>query len=113
MQLGFLEFEVRKLPVWERFLTDVLGTVDVGQGRYRMDGHAWRFQLREGPADDLVAVGWELTEEELEQTLARLAAANHPVQTAPAEHRGAQRRYLLEDPAGVPTELVTALERAD
>jgi 2,3-dihydroxybiphenyl 1,2-dioxygenase len=113
MQLGFLEFEVRKLSAWQHLLGDVLGTVDVGQGRYRMDGHAWRFQLREGPLDDLACVGWELSEDELSAALKRLADAGHEVQRASAEERGAKRRYCLVDPAGIPTELLMGLPRAD
>jgi 2,3-dihydroxybiphenyl 1,2-dioxygenase len=113
MQLGFLEFEVRKLAAWQYMLTEVLGTLDVGGGRYRMDGHAWRFQLNEGPADDLICVGWEMTEDELHAALQRLDEAGHEVQAAPAEERGAQKRYTLVDPAGNPTELLTGLTRAD
>jgi len=112
MQLGFLEFEVSNIGAWTRFLTEVLGTIDIGNGRFRMDDHAWRFQLREGPADDLSCVGWELTEEELEAALAQLANTSHSVTEAPPEHRDASRRHCLEDPAGIPTELVCGLRRA-
>jgi 2,3-dihydroxybiphenyl 1,2-dioxygenase len=106
VQLGFLEFEVSKLPEWTEFMTDVLGTVAVGNDRFRMDGHSWRFQLLEGPADDLATVGWEFGNEELDAVLARLDGAGHPYSEEDARARDAQRRYCLNDPAGVPLELV-------
>jgi len=112
MQLGFLEFEVRDIEAWTSFLTEVLGTISVGGGRFRIDGHAWRFQLIEGPADDLATVGWELEESELDQVLARLQDSPYSVTSAPPEARGARRRYLLKDPAGIPVELVDGLELA-
>ena len=107
MQLGFLEFEVSDLVAWDRFLTRVLGLQAVGEGRFRLDGHAWRIQLVEGPADDLATVGWEFTDAELDDVLTRVDAT----EANPAE-RSATRRYQLTDPAGVPLELVAGMERA-
>jgi 2,3-dihydroxybiphenyl 1,2-dioxygenase len=112
MQLGFLEFEVRDIGAWTTFFTEVLGAISVGDERFRIDSYAWRFQLIEGPADDLATVGWELEEAELDQALVRLEASGHSVTSAPAAERGARRRYTLRDPAGVPVELVQGLERA-
>ncbi len=112
MQLGFLEFAVQDVPAWTAFLTEVLGLLDVGDGRFRMDGHAWRFHVREGPADDLITVGWEMGEAEIDGVLARLDAADHDFDEAPASDRGARRRVCLLDPGGTPTELVTGLSRA-
>lgn len=105
MQLGSLGFEVADLATWDQFFTGVLGLVGVGDGRYRNDGHAWRFQLTEGPADDLSFVGWEFTDEELDAALTRLRAAGHEVTEADPTVRGVRRRYVLLDPAGTPTEL--------
>jgi 2,3-dihydroxybiphenyl 1,2-dioxygenase len=105
MQLGSLGFEVADLATWDQFFTGVLGLVGVGDGRYRNDDHAWRFQLTEGPADDLAFVGWEFTDEELDAALARLRAAGHEVNEADPTVRGVRRRYVLLDPAGIPTEL--------
>ncbi len=113
MQLGFLVFEVSEPDTWHRFMTDTLGLVSVGGGRYRNDGHAWRFQLVEGSLDDLQAVGWELTEAELDAALARLDAAGVAVKPADPGERLASRRYLLRDPADTPVELVSGMQRAD
>ena len=113
MQLGFLEFEVSKLATWRGFMTEVLGLAAAGDDRFRLDSHAWRFQLREGPADDLNAVGWEFTPDELEAAIARLRAAGVPVAEADPAARSASQRFTCRDPAGVPTELVTGLSAAD
>jgi 2,3-dihydroxybiphenyl 1,2-dioxygenase len=112
MQLGFLCFEVRDLSTWDKFLTQTLGLVAVGSGRYRMDGHAWRFQLTEGPLDDLSAVGWELTDAELDDRLAALAAAGIEATEADPAARSAARRFTCVDPSGIPVELLTGLARA-
>jgi 2,3-dihydroxybiphenyl 1,2-dioxygenase len=111
MQLGFLEFGVRDPGAWDTFLTGVIGAVSAGQGRYRIDGHAWRFSIVEG-RDDLATVGWELTHEELDAALGNLLGASVEVQEADPAERGARRRYRVLDPAGVPLELVEGLERA-
>lgn len=113
MQLGFLSFEVAQADAWHSLLTSVCGLVDVGAGRYRMDGHAWRFEVLPGELDDLAAVGWEVDDAELDGVVARLRAAGHEVLEADATPRGALRRYTTVDPAGVPTELVSGLPRAN
>ncbi len=113
LQLGFLEFEVARIDAWHAFLTEVCGLVAVEGNRYRMDGHAWRIQLREGPLDDLATVGWELEESALDAAVARLTRAGHNVESADPAARDATRRYTTVDPGGVPTELVTALRRAE
>jgi 2,3-dihydroxybiphenyl 1,2-dioxygenase len=111
MQLGFLEFECRDLSAWHDFLTQILGLVDVGAGRYRMDGHAWRIQLVDGPSNDLSAVGWEFTDEELDAALVRLTTQGVKTDEGDLAVRGCARRYLCTDPGGVPVELVAGLPR--
>lgn len=112
MQLGQLGFEVADLAAWRGLLGEVLGLQDVGEGRWRMDDHAWRIDLREGPADDLAFVSWELEPDELDAALARLEAAGVAVAAADPAERGVARRYTLTDPAGIPTELTTGNLRA-
>jgi catechol 2,3-dioxygenase-like lactoylglutathione lyase family enzyme len=63
-QLGHLVLEVSDLGAWRRFARDVLGLA-IGTSKpdgalpLRMNGHAHRFLLREGPADDVAHVGWK------------------------------------------------------
>jgi 2,3-dihydroxybiphenyl 1,2-dioxygenase len=114
VQLGFLHFEVSDPDAWDRFLTGVLGLTGSGEGQYRNDEYAWRFQITEGPADDLAAIGWEFADdEELDAVLACLARGGHDAISGDASTRGCTRRYLLDDPGGVPTELVTGLSRTE
>lgn len=112
MQLGYLAFEVSDRAAWHAFFTEVIGLVHAGDGRYRMDGHAWRYRLLDGPADDLAAVGWEVDEATAAAALGRLRAAGVAVEEADAAELGAQARWRFVDPAGNPTELVVGLPRA-
>lgn len=113
MQLGFLCFEVSDLGAWHTFLTETLGLTDAGGGRYRMDGHAWRFQLTEGPLDDLLTAGWEFdSPDALLARVAALRAAGVAVSAAAPDARGATHRFTCLDPAGIPVELVCGLARA-
>lgn len=107
MQLGFLEFEVRDGSEWERFMTGVLGIPGAGGGRFSHDGHALRFQIREGSADDLAAVGWEV--EDAQAAASLLSRAGFQIEEADPAPRTARRRFTVVDPAGVPTELVEGM----
>jgi 2,3-dihydroxybiphenyl 1,2-dioxygenase len=112
-QLGYLCFEVADLAAWEAFATEVLGLTVArrwpGGLSLRMDGHAQRFFLTEGPADDLIAVGWQVADEPTLAALAeRLRAAGHPVREATPEETAARqvvRLLVAHDPAGLRVEL--------
>jgi len=107
MQLAFLHFEVSNLATWHAFMTQTLGLASVGDGRYTNDGHLWRFQLTEGPADDLVAVGWEA--DDLGPILDNLTKAGIPLTEANAAERSAEQRFICTDPAGTQVELVSGM----
>lgn len=72
-QLGYLCLEVRDLAAFSAFLTDVVGFMPNGEAdgwtRFRIDGAAARLFCRQGPADDIVASGWDFGD------LAALSAA--------------------------------------
>ena len=116
-QLGYLAFEVSDLPAWERFATGVLGLGVARRGpgpqgpgyTLRMDDHAQRFFIHEGPADDLTAVGWQVADDAaLEAMVARLRDKGVDViEGTPQEreHREVERLVKLRDPAGNPLEL--------
>ena len=106
MQLGFLHFEVANGAAWHSFLTEVLGLADVGDGRYRMDDHAWRFQITEGPADDLVALGWEV--DDVDALRERMRHAGYRDSTVPNNHPHRRRVYFY-DPDGNDWEFVQYL----
>jgi 2,3-dihydroxybiphenyl 1,2-dioxygenase len=112
-QLGYLVFEVSDLAAWEAFAEGVLGLEVArrwdGGLALRMDDHAYRFVVTQGPADDLAAIGWQVADEAtLEALAARLRAAGHEVRAAtPAETTARQVVRLLHvtDPGGIAIEL--------
>jgi len=118
--LGYLGFEVSDLAGWQKFGVDVLGMGVAHQdadGAFalRMDGHAQRIIVTSG-GDDLGFIGWEAeTEEQLDQVVARLAAAGHSVTEDPglAVVRGVDRLYKCSDPAGIPTEICVGCKRSE
>jgi 2,3-dihydroxybiphenyl 1,2-dioxygenase len=115
VQLGYIGFEVRDVAAWARFGTDVLGLVPAeapaGRVAFRLDGHAQRILIEEGPSDDLAFIGWELDgESELEALAASVGAEAAPDGAAAA--RRVTRLYRMRDPSGIPVELCCGAERA-
>lgn len=67
--LGYLVFEVSDEAAWRRLLVDVIGCTEGevlpgGARAYRLDERAARILVQPGPADDLVALGFEATSRE-------------------------------------------------
>lgn len=120
-QLGYLGFEVSDLEAWERFATQVLGLGvarrDPSGFTLRMDAHAQRFFISEGPADDLAVVGWQVPgDAELDTLVDRLrSAAVDVTEGTPeeCEHRDVARLVKLHDPAGNPLEIFHGPKLAD
>jgi 2,3-dihydroxybiphenyl 1,2-dioxygenase len=112
-QLGYLAFEVADLAAWETFATGVLGLEVVrrwdGGLALAMDGHAQRFFVTAGPADDLAAIGWQIADEPTLVALGeRLRAAGHEVREGSAAEiatRQVVRMLVVRDPAGTQVEL--------
>lgn len=113
LQLGYLALQVSDLSAWRSFAQDVLGldvsdTPDGGLA-LRMDGHAARFFLSEGPADDLAAAGWQLSDAgQLDKLVAQLRSAGHDVTEGDAaltKSRGVEKLFRCQDPDGTPMEL--------
>ncbi|HTJ41320.1 MAG TPA: VOC family protein [Kofleriaceae bacterium] len=116
-QLGYLAFEVSDLNAWESFATNVLGlgVVDCTDGGFalRMDDHAARFFVTQGPADDLAAVGWEVADEqELDRVLATLPGAREGT-AEEAAARAVVRLVIARDPAGTQVEVAYGPARAE
>ncbi|MGH7125476.1 MAG: hypothetical protein ACREFI_13960, partial [Stellaceae bacterium] len=95
-KLGYLGVEVTDLGAWRRFARDLLGLA-IGVPRsdgalpLRMDAHAHRFLLHEGPADDVAYVGWELPDRAAVDTMAgRLERAGTAVRSGTKAERAAR-----------------------
>jgi 2,3-dihydroxybiphenyl 1,2-dioxygenase len=116
-QLGYLDLEVGDLEGWERFATEVLG-LTVGErleGGFtlRLDDYAARLYVRQGPADDVAALGWEVADGAALDALAeRLRAAGTPVGEIDPGPMRVARRARFVDPGGVRGELYCGPERA-
>lgn len=85
-ELTYLVFESSKLAEWEAFAERVLG-MDVARHaralRMRIDDHAQRFLVREGPGEDLSAAGFTVADDRALESLASHLRA-HGIET----HRG-------------------------
>lgn len=113
-QLGYLGLEVSDLGAWRRFAGEALG-LELGAFRpdgalpLRMDDHAHRFLLREGPGDDVAFVGWDVNDAgALVAARERLAAAGVSARSGTAAEkaaRGVADLVVFEDPNGIRSEL--------
>lgn len=112
--LGYFLFEVSDLDAWDRFLTKVIG-VEPGERLaegllpYRTDDRAARILLRKGPADDLVALGFDVGGERALHDLAeRIRRSGHSVESASEDEaslRGVRGLVRTFEPGGVAIEL--------
>ena len=121
LALGYLVFEVSRLPAWQRFCGDVLGlpapvaNADDSLG-WQIDSACQRLIARPGPADDIAAIGFECADDAaLDAVLAHLQRAGFPAAPADAALRQARRvrrLHTLRDPEGNAVELFTGLAPA-
>ncbi len=120
-RLGYVGFEVGDVAAWERFAVDALGLLVSGRGAdgsvaFRMDDQAQRIVVHPGSSDDVAYAGFEVDDE---ATLGRLSddltRAGFPTSDAGgdvARARRVKRVVRVDDPNGVPIELVHGPERA-
>ena len=115
ISLGYMVVESRKLPEWQRFAREGLGlhadAIEGGQLALRIDPHQRRIMVREGPAEDVVAIGWQLHDEHaLQLTLKRLRNAHldvREVHGAEAAERGVEQYWAFDGPKRLRFELFT------
>ena len=115
ISLGYVLVESRKLPEWQRFARDGLGLhVDAVDGAtlgLRIDAHSRRIIVRDGAAEDVVAIGWQLHDEAaLHLALERLRAGAVEVREvagAEAASRGVERFFSFAGPKRLRFELFT------
>lgn len=118
LELGYLGFEASDTAAWDRLLTQVIGltaSADNADGSrgYRMDEFAQRMFVRQGSADDVVAVGLAAyNRAEYDGLIGRLRSAGIEVREGTPEERAARHVDHLvrfEDPWGNPLELCLGL----
>ncbi len=119
-ELAYVVYEASRLDDWEHFAVELLGmqladkTADAVA--FRTDEKVHRWLVRQGPADDLAASGYEVeSDAALDAIAARLAAAGVEVEeggAALAASRKVDRILVTADPMGNRVELVTGFADA-
>lgn len=112
--LGYIELQVTDLAQWQQYAERVLGVEafrdeEADSLLLRIDEFPYRFVLRTGPVDTLVATGWEVeSAEELDVFRSRLSAAGIEYREG-RDDLAVQRRVIdvvsFTDPAGNTVEL--------
>ncbi|WP_026229708.1 VOC family protein [Trinickia symbiotica] len=121
VRMGYLLAESERLDEWAKFTAEGLGLhVDIprrGVIACRIDAHQRRLIIREGVAEDVIAIGWQLDgEAALDLALARLAARGIRVQAGSSEEaelRGVERFCFFAGPKKLRTELFTNATLSD
>lgn len=119
-ELGYIGIEASDLAAWKAFGVGVLGlqlaSEDDARLVFRMDAKAHRITVTAGPADDLVAQGYDCWDAAgLDDIASRLVAAGHPVEDGGAELaalRQVEQVRVVHDPMGNRVELYVGLADA-
>jgi 2,3-dihydroxybiphenyl 1,2-dioxygenase len=119
-ELAYVVYEASSLDDWEHFAVRLLGMQLAGKTAdaiaLRTDRKAYRWLVRRGPADDLVASGYEVADgAALDALIERLTAAGVEVtegDAALAASREVDRIAVTADPMGNRVELVTGFADA-
>ncbi len=115
MRLGYVLIESRRLDAWQRFATEGLGlhveAASDGTLALRVDDRQRRIVIRPGPAEDVVATGWQMDDDEaLGLALTRLRALDLRPERLPnveATLRGINEGWYCRGPKGTLIELFT------
>ena len=118
--LGYVVIETQKLTEWAHFGRDVVGLhvdeVDSDTMKFRLDDHECRFLLRRGPAEDVVAMGWQMDDHEsFDEVLTRVTERGVPVIERTGEYaalRGVERLWRIPGPKGIAQEIFTTAHRS-
>ncbi|MBY8860355.1 VOC family protein [Nocardia sp. CA2R105] len=115
VHLGYVAVGSRRLRDWHRLGADAIGLhvdeLDTDTLRFRLDDHTCRFLIRRGPAEDVIALGWQVDDHRtFDRILARVADRGVPIEEGTAEDaalRGVERLWRFPGPKGIATELFT------
>ncbi|WP_420210643.1 VOC family protein [Burkholderia aenigmatica] len=115
IRMGYVLAESTRLDEWRKFVGEGLGLhVDrprSGVLACRIDSHQRRLIIREGRAEDVAAIGWQLADDAaLKLAFNRLAAFGVSVKEGSAEEaelRGVKRFWFFAGPKMLRTELFT------
>lgn len=113
VQMGYIVIESRKLDEWRRFGEEGLGlhlaSAEAGTVAFRMDAHQRRIIVRNGPAEDVAALGFQLASDSTLQIVKdRLQRRGVDVSRGDDEAaalRGVTAFWQLRGPRGLAIEL--------
>lgn len=117
--MGYAVIQSNKIDDWRRFLKQGLGLHLESESSdtlaFRMDSHQRRFMIERGPAEDFVALGYQIRDQGAMNTvMERLKARNIPAENGSPEEaakRGVKAFVRVRGPKDIQLELFTeALE---
>lgn len=121
VHLGYVVIETDKFADWRRFGRDAIGMhldetlPDVM--RFRLDGNECRFLLQRGPAEDAIALGWQLDDHPtFDEIISRVSRAGVPITEDTGEQaalRGVERLVRFPGPNGLAQEVFTRARTSD
>lgn len=118
--LGYVVIETDKMSDWKRFGRDAIGMhldeMAPDTVRFRLDDDACRVLLRRGPAEDVVALGWQLdghpTFDEIRRRVADHGVPGVEGTDEEAKLRGVERFLRFPGPNGLGQEIYTTARNA-
>jgi 2,3-dihydroxybiphenyl 1,2-dioxygenase len=119
ISLGHVVVQSKRLPDWQRFAQEGLGLhaerIEGGLA-LRIDAHARRIVVEEGPAEDVTAIGWQLHDEHalplLQRRLRESGVDVAEAGAAEAAARGVERLWVFSGPKRLRFEFFTGPLRA-
>mgnify|MGYP003345738087 CR=1 FL=1 len=121
VRMGYLVVESKKLAEWKRFASEGLGIhvdqPEVGVLTGRIDAHMRRLIVLDGPQEDVVAIGWQLDDDDsLLEVLHRLKSrqiGHTEIKGPDAFRRGVTAFWRVTGPKGMSIELFTSAHVSD
>jgi len=115
VHLGYVVVESQRITDWHRFGADAIGLhvdeLDTDTLRFRLDNHECRFLIQRGPAEDLMAVGWQIDDHEtFDRIVNRVTDRGLPIAEGTPEQaalRGVERLWRFAGPKGLVQEIFT------
>ncbi len=121
VHLGYIVIESERFADWRRFGKDAIGMhldeVFADVIRFRLDDHQARFIIVRGPAEDVVALGWELDDHEsFDRIVGRVVDRGVPTVEGTEEDaavRGVERLIRFPGPNRLAQEIFTRARVTD